>query len=335
MRFAFMLPLIFADGARAQTVLVVQEGLGKLVFLDARDQTKQLSIPLGEKPHEIEISPDGKTAYVSNFGLLEANKKIGAPGTTISVIDVAKRRERTRFTLPPGEGRAPHGLKLRPPKAAELFTNTEDGGDRMFVFDVKRGKVLRSFALPEATHNFIFDKTGDWLYAFTMKGEICRIHAATGAVAARVQVDSPRGIAWNSDRTQLIVGGRGEVILLDPLTLATEQKFSGLPVGQIFYPLATADAKWILAPAVLNGCLLVLDAKTGAVFKRIDTGSPLLLALSRDKKKAWVSNVLVPKGFVTPDTPGNTGGVSILNLIDWTLTPVPGIVDANGLAIAP
>jgi hypothetical protein len=82
-------------------------------------------IKVGEKPHEAAISKDGLTAYVSNFGLLEANHKVGTPGTTISVIDVAQKRERTRFKLPPGAG-GPHGLKIRPAHLDELFTEHGD-----------------------------------------------------------------------------------------------------------------------------------------------------------------------------------------------------------------
>ena len=80
----------------------------------------------GAKPHEIEVTPDGRTACISNFGRLEANHLEGTPGTTISVLDICKRTERTRRSLPPGST-APHRLKLRPAKYRELFTNAEDG----------------------------------------------------------------------------------------------------------------------------------------------------------------------------------------------------------------
>jgi DNA-binding beta-propeller fold protein YncE len=83
-------------------LLVVQEGLGKVVVISAADPTQRTEITVGDKPHEIEVTPDGHTAFVSNFGLLEANYQVGAPGTTISVIDIERRIERTRYKLPHG-----------------------------------------------------------------------------------------------------------------------------------------------------------------------------------------------------------------------------------------
>src|SRR5262245_31492541 len=117
---SFAMQWLMASDAIVHTVLVVQEGPGKVVAFSARDPQDRAVIAVGEKPHEIEVTPDGETAFVSNFGLLEVNHQVGTPGTTISVLDVKRRVERTRFNLPPGN-LAPHGLKLRPPRYRELF----------------------------------------------------------------------------------------------------------------------------------------------------------------------------------------------------------------------
>src|SRR5438874_704108 len=155
----------------AQTVIAVQEGPGKVVIFPFADPARRTAIDVGLKPHEITLSADGRKAYVSNFGLLEANYKAGTPGTTISVIDVGRRVESARFTLPAGYT-APHGLKLRPPEYRELFTNTEIGTEAMVIFDSTTGAVRRTFALPAGVHNFIFSADGASLYAFTLKGEV-------------------------------------------------------------------------------------------------------------------------------------------------------------------
>src|ERR1700730_9019376 len=118
-----------------QTVLVVQEGPGKVVSFSATDPSQRKVIDVGQMPHEIELTPDGRTAFVSNFGLLEVNHHVGTPGTTISVLDVERGIERTEFHLPAG-ATAPHGLKLRPTRYKELFTNTEEGRGAMGIFFV-------------------------------------------------------------------------------------------------------------------------------------------------------------------------------------------------------
>ncbi|MGC4051847.1 MAG: hypothetical protein QM757_21090 [Paludibaculum sp.] len=90
-----------ASTAARKTVLVVQEGLGQVVRFSPEHPERKKVIRVGEKPHEIEATPDGRTAFVSNFGLLEVNHQIGTPGTTISVLDVAAGVERGRFISRP------------------------------------------------------------------------------------------------------------------------------------------------------------------------------------------------------------------------------------------
>jgi hypothetical protein len=142
-----------ATAASGQTVLVVQEGPGGVVLFSTTDPSRRKVIKVGEKPHEIELTADGRAAFVSNFGLLEVNHHVGTPGTTISVLDIKRGVERTKFRLPVG-ATAPHGLKLRPPKFRELFANSEEGNEGMIVFDARSGRVLRTFALPHGVHNF-------------------------------------------------------------------------------------------------------------------------------------------------------------------------------------
>jgi len=265
--------------------------------------------------------------------VLEANYKVGKPGSTISVLDVAKRQEKLRFRLPEGFT-APHGLKLRPPQFRELFTNAEVGQAGMVVFDGRSGTVLRTYALPEGVHNFVFDAAGAALFAFTMKGEICRIDPEDGKVLARANTGSPRGLAWTaSNPRRLLVSGKGEVLVLDPATLAIERRIANLGVGQIFYPAATPDGRWILAPAVVDGVILVIDAVSGAVIRRISTGSPLLSAISPDSKQAWISNVLVPAGMFGDSAAQRDGGIDLLDLTTFQVNRIPDVPDANGLAV--
>ena len=137
--------------------------------------------------------PTGSTAYVTNFGLLEADQKAGTPGNTISVIDVARAAEVRRFKIGPSLLAAPHGLKLRPPADTELFTNAESG-DAMVVFDAASGKVKRGFPLPAGVHNFIFSANGSSLFAFSTNGQVFRLNSEDGRVEAKTDSVSPRGL---------------------------------------------------------------------------------------------------------------------------------------------
>jgi DNA-binding beta-propeller fold protein YncE len=289
-------------------------------------------LQVGQRPHEVALSAEGHTAYVSNFGLLEANHHIGVPGTNVAVIDVQGRRVSGELELPKGLT-GPHGLKLRPPRYQELFTNTEIGVETMVVFDVRTHKVKRQFALPEGVHNFVFKADGSALYAFTLKGQVCRIDPDSGAVIANATLGSPRGLAWSRNEQFLISSGKNELVYLNPNDLSVIRRVGDLGVGQIFYPSLTPDGKRILAPALIDSLVLVVDVDTGEVLARVKTGSPLMQSFLADGKVAVTSNVMVPAGLFSPDSTARDGGLVLIDLNTYQTTVIPGITDLNGLAI--
>jgi hypothetical protein len=311
-------------------VLVVQEGLNQVTVVRHDAVGRRTVIKVGEKPHEVAISKDGLTAYVSNFGLLEANHKVGTPGTTISVIDVAQKREMTRFKLPPGAA-GPHGLKIRPAHLDELFTNAEVGREEMVVFSTDSGMVVRSFALPEGVHNFIFSDDGADLYAFTMTGSVIRLDAEEGHILAQTALPKVRGLAWTADHMHLLAGGQGQLLLLNPKDLTVSRTYANLPVGQIFYPSASPDGRSFFLPAVLDGVVLVVDALTGDVRHRIVTGSPLQVVFHAND--AWISNVKIPSSMLPAGADERGGDLVRLNLSSFQIRHIEGTEDANGIAI--
>jgi hypothetical protein len=93
----------------------------KVVLFNSASSARHTVIDVGAKPHEIESTPDGRTAFVSNFGLLEGNHKIGTPDTTISFPDLEHRAER----------RAPH--RSRQPASPRPHPEAKEPGSRKKV----------------------------------------------------------------------------------------------------------------------------------------------------------------------------------------------------------
>lgn len=314
------------------TLLAVQEGSGSLQIIPVDDPRRARSVFLGLQPHEIELSRNARLAYVSNFGLLEANHKIGTPGNSISVVDLATAREAKKFMLPAGY-LAPHGLKLRPSSYQELFVNTEEGQQALVVFDVATGRVLRKLAIPPAVHNFVFDASGARLYAFAVDGNVYEIDPNNGAVLSRTKVNSPRGLTWTSDGNYLIVSGKGELVLLNPDKLAITRQIP-VQADQLFYPKALNDGVTILAGAPLDRVLLVVNLKTGSLERRINTrGSPLQICLDPDGLRAWIGNVPLI-GNSSVEERANAVGITELDLRTYSTRTIDGFLDINGMAVA-
>jgi YVTN family beta-propeller protein len=96
---------LMAAEVRAQgsggTLLVLNKVDATLAFVDPASQQLLARVPTGEGPHEVVVSSDGTLAFVSNYGAQ-------TPGSSLSVIDVAARKEVRRVDL--GPLRRPHGL---------------------------------------------------------------------------------------------------------------------------------------------------------------------------------------------------------------------------------
>ena len=110
MRFRVPLLLSIAIGFTASAA--AQAAGGYLLVLSKQDHTVAIvdpatlkvlgKAPVGDDPHEIVASDDGRTAYVSNYG--------GGRFHTITVINLGNRKEEKTIDLTPLRG--PHGLEF-------------------------------------------------------------------------------------------------------------------------------------------------------------------------------------------------------------------------------
>src|SRR5688500_1844100 len=72
------------DGsARAGLLVIANQQGASATVLDAATLNTVATVPVGQGPHEVAISTDGRWAVVTNYGLQ------GVPGNTLSVIDLA------------------------------------------------------------------------------------------------------------------------------------------------------------------------------------------------------------------------------------------------------
>lgn len=105
-RMSFLLAAgSFANSALAQTpspaLLVLNKEDAALAIVDPGSKKVVGRVPVGEGPHEITVSSDGKLAFAGNYGARD-------PGNTISVIDLGSQKELRRVDL--GPLRRPHGM---------------------------------------------------------------------------------------------------------------------------------------------------------------------------------------------------------------------------------
>jgi YVTN family beta-propeller protein len=91
---------VYAASTPANALLVLSKGDHTLAIVDPSTLKVVAHAPVGEDPHEVIASADGKTAYVSNYG--------GGAYNTLNVIDVVGQKALPSIDLGPLRG--PHGL---------------------------------------------------------------------------------------------------------------------------------------------------------------------------------------------------------------------------------
>jgi len=337
-----------ANKISATVLVAVEESDSSVGIFDSATGFELGRVSVGHWPHEIEINRAGTTAYVTNFGLKDYDEKIGTAGDSISVIDLRSCCEVERlFTFIDrsdwGHYRAPHGIKLSPDET-RLFVNAEVG-DAMLVFDLstpgnRTAKVLfehsrsvaddtsyeTTFPLAPKAHNFIFSQDGMELFVAAGLNGLRKVDSSSGKEIARFERPSSaiRGVDFTADRKSLIVSGSNEICVIDPRTLAVQLVIGDLNARQLLYSEPTPDGRYILAPAVWEGELLVIDLPNRKVVRRLIVGAdPIHLAIPSSGDVAFLSH-------------GRSRYISKISLRTFTETRrIATRGGPNGIALAP
>ena len=86
------------------------KGINSLVYLGP-DGKVLTSVGVGQHPHEMAFSPDGKLLYTTDNGTMRIENP-GSGGNSLSIIDVADRKKDRQHPL--GDHHRPHGIDVDP-----------------------------------------------------------------------------------------------------------------------------------------------------------------------------------------------------------------------------
>jgi YVTN family beta-propeller protein len=129
--FSFGAAILQAASTPPTALLVLEKEQNTLVIVDASTLKIVARVPAGDDPHEVAVSEDGKTAYISNYGMSGG----GDGRATISVVDLTAQK-----VLPPidlGALRAPHGLDF----AGGKLYFTAEGANVVGRYDPSTQKI--------------------------------------------------------------------------------------------------------------------------------------------------------------------------------------------------
>ncbi len=259
-RLLFWLALCAPLPGWCADLLVSNQAADSVWRLSAQDGRKRGEYRTGDSPHEIAVSPDGRTAVVSNYGSEVA-------GSSLSVLDL--QRGRPTRTIDLGTHGAPHGLHFLDGGRVVV---TAEGSASVLLVDLDAGKVERAIDIGDGIGHMLA-VSADRRVGYVSKlgrGTISRIDLVTGRMLLeRPAGKGAEGIALRPDGLELWVANRdeGTVTVHDPNTLAVRRRMSsrGFPLRVAFTP----DGRHACVVNARSAELQVFDARTKLAVTRI------------------------------------------------------------------
>lgn len=150
--FAAVSATVLAGWACAQTtpttaLLALSKHDHTLAIVDPSNLHVVASVPVGDDPHEVVASADGKTAYVSNYGFGALH--------TLAVIDLVDRKQVKFIDL--GALRGPHGLDFKQGKvwftaeAAKAIGSYDPASDKIdWIMGTGQNRTHMVYVFPDA-----------------------------------------------------------------------------------------------------------------------------------------------------------------------------------------
>jgi len=273
------------SGGQGPVLLVLNKEDATLAIVDAASGKVTGLVPTGDGPHEVVASPDGKLAFASNYGGT-------TPGNTISMIDLATRKEVRRIDTSPI--RRPHGLAFVDGK---LYFTAEL--NRLIArYDPTTDKV--DFLLgtgQTTTHMVIVNKEQTRIVTANIGGNSIAVFErganpnATWNETVVPVGQGPEGMDVSPDGKEIWAAHSrdGGVSVIDAATKKVVATLD-LKTKQSNRLKFTPDGRIVLISDLIANQIVVLDAATRAEIKRIPTGQrPLGILMVPDGSRAYIA----------------------------------------------
>jgi YVTN family beta-propeller protein len=124
--------------ARAGMLVVANQQGASATVINATTLQTIATLPVGNGPHEVAVSPDGRWAVVSIYG------DRAAPGNTLSVIDLAAPTPVVSRTIDLGQYSRPHGVAFV--LGGGKLAVTSEATQRLVIVDFASGRVDTALA---------------------------------------------------------------------------------------------------------------------------------------------------------------------------------------------
>jgi YVTN family beta-propeller protein len=266
--------------------LVLQKG-GNSVAFYTPDGKLTATVPVGQHPHEMTLSHDGRLLYITDNGTMRIEQP-GTGGNTISVVDVAARKRVDQISL--GEFRRPHGIALDP--SADRIAVTTELPDKLLLIDTTKRAIVRSFHTKGKTSHMVrFGPGAKYAYVSnSSSANVAAIRMSDGAVTLIPTGTRPEGSVLSPSGDELYVCNR-ESASISVISTGRNSVTGTIATGKGPVRIAvTPDGKSLVYALMHDHKIGIADVATRKQIAEIQVdGPPVSLTLSGDGRTAFAS----------------------------------------------
>lgn len=273
--FLTFLCIISYGYAQTGTLVVLNKSDNTVDLIDLQSKESKATLTTGNGPHEVAISPNGKTAVVTNYG------NASAVGKSLTVIDILSKKVIKTIDL---QYYAPHGISYIGDKKVLV---TCERSKKLLQVNIQTGETEKAIDTDqEISHMvayaskvkkaFVANIGSGSISVIDLKNEILEKIIKTG--------NGAEGIALSADGNEIWVTNRAEntISIIDVYRLEITKE-----LGSKEFPIrvkTTSDNKYALISNAKTGDVNVFDAKSKRLLKTI---SMEVSAIEKEKSRLF------------------------------------------------
>jgi DNA-binding beta-propeller fold protein YncE len=275
---------IFAAVLPSPALIVLNKEEATLAIVDPNTGKVTGRVSTGDGPHEVELSADGRFAYVTNYGSK-------SPGNSLSVIDLVAQKEVRRFEVTPMA--RPHGIAV---------------SDGKVWFTAEANKVVGRYD-PQANRiDYLLGTGQNSTHMVMLNKDASRLFTANiGSDSISIFSPTPDGTNWNQTVVPVGKGPEGMDLSADGSQLWTAHSRDGgvsvidVAAKKVIATMdvatrrsnrikLTLDGKYALISDLAGGELVILEVASRRVVKRMPLGKmPEGILLDPNGTRAFIA----------------------------------------------
>lgn len=292
--FVYLATMFLAPRAKAETLVVVCKSDFQVALVDPATEKVLVKLPTGRGPHEVAVSPDGRTAYVSNFGRYSVypagDMDHDKASNTITAIDLIDRKVKSTFDL--GTHTGPHGMIVS--HDGKTMWVTTETPQAVLELDSSSGKILHIWnTTQQRSHMIVTTPQESKFYVTnTVSGTVSVIDRSTGEVKVLTTGPGTEGIAISPDGKEVWAASRTDA-KIEIISTASDTIVASFPSGgkspkRLDF---TPDGAQVWVTNSGSEATTVFDARGRELIATIATSKdPSGVSISADGHHAYVTN---------------------------------------------